>query len=92
MVKTSFTLKLGGYGVEHGRWKLNPKASLPLNLGAKGGVWDELEGLEFPPQRGKLSMKASLEKSILKSENELVYFYKGKGPLYSNGLQGPYRF
>ena len=70
MVKTSFTLKLGGYGVEHGEWKLSPKASLPLNLGTKGGVWDELEGLEFPPQRGKLSMKASLEKSILKSEND----------------------
>ena len=58
MVKTSFTLKLGGYRFEHGGWKLNPKASLSLNLGAKGGVWDELEGLEFSPQRGKLSMKA----------------------------------
>ena len=40
---TCFLLKLEGYGDEYKGWKLNPKASLLLNLGVKGGVWDELE-------------------------------------------------
>ena len=56
-----------GYGVS---WRKANPTSFLLNLEGYGDVRSELGDMRVSSQRGKLSMKASLEKRILKSEND----------------------
>ena len=56
--------------LEHARSLLNMDTCFLLKLEGYGDVRSELGSDEGFTQRGKLSMKASLEKRIPKSEND----------------------